>query len=99
MEFAAIIDHTAVAPLQKQLYEQWREAVLSGRFTPGVKVPSTRNLARSLGVSRTTVTQAYEQLIAEGYLQTARGSGTYVCVGLPEQMLRPPPPDAWQSSN
>jgi len=99
MEFAAIIDRSAAAPLQKQLYEQWREAVLSGRFTPGVSVPSTRDLARSLGVSRTTVTQAYDQLIAEGYLQTARGSGTYVCSGLPEQMLRSLPPDAWQPSD
>src|SRR5262249_29711518 len=62
-----------------------------GRFAPGARVPSTRDLARSLGISRTTVTQAYEQLIAEGYLEATHGSGTYVCAALPEEMLRTDP--------
>ena len=88
MDFAAVLDRSSLLPLQKQMYEQWRGAVLSGRFAPGARVPSTRDLARSLGVSRTTVTQAYEQLIAEGYLEATRGSGTYVCAALPEEMLR-----------
>ena len=91
MDFAAVLDSSAASPLQKQLYEQWRGAVLSGRFAPGARVPSTRELARSLRVSRTTVTQAYEQLIAEGYLEAAHGSGTYVCAALPEDMLRSAP--------
>jgi GntR family transcriptional regulator/MocR family aminotransferase len=93
MDFAAILDSSVEAPLQKQLYEQWRGAVLTGRFAPGARVPSTRDLARSLGVSRTTVTHAYEQLIAEGYLEAAHGSGTYVCAALPEEMLRPALPN------
>ena len=98
MDFAAVLDPSAPVPLQRQLYEQWRGAVLSGRFAPGARVPSTRELARSLRVSRTTVTQAYEQLIAEGYLEAAHGSGTYVCAALPEEMLRPAPSSARSST-
>src|SRR5262249_25049263 len=51
--------------------------------------PSTRDLAETLGVARATVTTAYDQLIAEGYLESARGSGTFVCRQLPDDLLRP----------
>ncbi|MDE3164746.1 MAG: PLP-dependent aminotransferase family protein, partial [Acidobacteriota bacterium] len=59
-----------------------------GRFRGGGRVPSTRDLARTLGVSRATVTAAYEQLIAEGYLEAVRGSGTFVSRELPDDLLR-----------
>ncbi|MFD5637927.1 PLP-dependent aminotransferase family protein [Streptomyces sp. NPDC127077] len=55
-----------------------REAVRSGRLAPGTRLPSTRELAGDLGVSRGLVTEAYEQLTAEGYLRSDRGSGTWV---------------------
>ncbi|MFF0433455.1 PLP-dependent aminotransferase family protein [Streptomyces sp. NPDC004327] len=55
-----------------------REAVRTGRLTPGTRLPSSRELAADLGVSRGLVTEAYEQLTAEGYLRSGRGSGTWV---------------------
>ena len=55
-----------------------REAVRTGRLAPGTRLPASRGLARDLGVSRGTVTHAYAQLVAEGYLVGRHGSGTYV---------------------
>jgi GntR family transcriptional regulator/MocR family aminotransferase len=55
-----------------------REAVRSGRLAPGARLPSSRELAADLGVSRGLVTEAYEQLTAEGYLRSDRGAGTWV---------------------
>ncbi|WP_369198322.1 MocR-like pyridoxine biosynthesis transcription factor PdxR [Streptomyces djakartensis] len=55
-----------------------REAVRSGRLPPGTRLPSSRDLAADLGVSRGLVTEAYEQLTAEGYLRSGRGAGTWV---------------------
>ena len=75
-------------PLYQQLYEKMREHILLGGFSPGEQVPSTRVLATDLGVSRNTILQAFEQLTAEGYLEGATGSGTYVARALPEQMVR-----------
>jgi GntR family transcriptional regulator/MocR family aminotransferase len=55
-----------------------REAVRSGRLAPGTRLPASRELAADLGVSRGLVTEAYEQLTAEGYLRSDRGAGTWV---------------------
>ncbi|WP_060879504.1 MocR-like pyridoxine biosynthesis transcription factor PdxR [Streptomyces scabiei] len=55
-----------------------REAIRSGRLSRGTRLPASRELAADLGVSRGLVTEAYEQLVAEGYLRSARGSGTWV---------------------
>ncbi|MFE6990611.1 GntR family transcriptional regulator, partial [Streptomyces pharetrae] len=55
-----------------------REAVRSGRLAAGTRLPSSRDLAADLGVSRGLVTEAYEQLTAEGYLRSGRGAGTWV---------------------
>ena len=73
-------------PLQKQLYEELRQAILRGRLLPKQKIPSTRSLAQSLEISRTTVTLCYEALLGEGYLETHIGSGTYVCAQLPDDL-------------
>jgi GntR family transcriptional regulator/MocR family aminotransferase len=91
MEIAIALDGRSEAPLHRQLYEEMRQSILNGRLSPGSRVPSTRLLARSLGVSRSTVTQSYEQLISEGYLQTVVGSGTKVCEQLPDDLLRTSP--------
>src|SRR5262245_41159201 len=61
-----------------RIYRQLFEAVLDGRLRPGERLPTTRELARRLGVSRNTVTLAYERLIAEGVLFGRVGSGTFV---------------------
>lgn len=87
MRLATLLDRTSAVPLRQQIYQQWREGILSGRFRPGESVPSTRELSATLEVARSTVTDAYEQLIAEGYLETEQGSGTFVCRELPDALL------------
>jgi DNA-binding transcriptional MocR family regulator len=76
MRAAIAIDSASSLPIHRQIYDAWRRGILSGRFRKGDRVPSSRELATALRVARSTVTQAYEQLFAEGYLRTARGSGT-----------------------
>src|SRR5262245_19421683 len=65
-------------PLFRQVYFYLREAILSGTFRGGEKLPSTREMAEQLGISRTVVLAAYDQLLAEGFAVGRRGSGTYV---------------------
>src|SRR5215813_10144536 len=92
MDFIVGLDGNKDAPLHKQLYDEVRSAILAGRLGPGQRVPSTREMARSLGVSRTTVTLSYDELLSEGYLEAVVGSGTFVCKELPEELLRTPLP-------
>jgi GntR family transcriptional regulator / MocR family aminotransferase len=87
MHFATVLNRKLSTPLQRQIYQQWREAILTGRFRAGERVPSTRELATFLKVSRGTVSEAWEQLIAEGYLDAVQGSGTFVCPELPDRMV------------
>lgn len=61
------------------IYRQVLDAVLDGRLRAGERLPSSRDLAGQLQVARGTVNTAYERLIAEGFLTSRRGSGTYVC--------------------
>lgn len=75
------------APLYTQVYEQFRQMILSGRLRPGDRLPATRNLAQELGVSRTIITQSFEQLILEGYLVGKTGAGTFVADVLPDSLL------------
>jgi GntR family transcriptional regulator/MocR family aminotransferase len=72
-------------PLNRRLYLSLRTAILSGRITAGVQLPSTRDLARDLDVSRNTVMSAINQLTAEGYLTARQGSGTFVSDTLPDR--------------
>jgi len=69
-------------PLFRQVYTGLRDAILSGAFRAGDRFPSTRELAEQLGISRTAVLAAYDQLLAEGFATGRRGSGTYVAEGL-----------------
>lgn len=66
----------------KQLIEALRDAISSGHLAAGERLPSTRVLAEALGLSRGTVSDAFEQLIAEGYLEARAGSGTQVAMAL-----------------
>ena len=61
-----------------RIYLTLREAVVAGRLAAGDRVPATRDLARQLGVARGTVTVAYDRLVAEGFLETRPGAGTFV---------------------
>ena len=85
------IDRSAAAPLQRQIYDGVRLAILRGRLRPGERVPATRVLARELGVSRLTVLASYDQLLHEGYLEGRVGSGTFVSHALPDDGLRAAP--------
>ncbi len=75
--FGLIINRSLSVPITAQLTQQLREAILCGKITAGQKMPPTRQHAKELGISRNSVIMAYEQLIAEGYLLSAVGSGTY----------------------
>lgn len=59
------------------VYRALRDALTTGRVAAGERLPSTRDLARDLGVSRASVATAYERLVAEGFLETRPGAGTY----------------------
>jgi GntR family transcriptional regulator/MocR family aminotransferase len=85
---ALVLDPGADEPLHRQLYDGIRLAVLSGGLPAGTRLASTRTMARELGVSRNTVMTAFNQLLAEGYLQGKVGSGTYVTRTLPDETLR-----------
>lgn len=84
---ALALDSTSRVPLYRQLYDSLRQAILTGQLRPRMRLQSTRELAVELGVSRNTVINAFEQLLAEGYLEGQVGSGTYVTRALPDDML------------
>jgi GntR family transcriptional regulator/MocR family aminotransferase len=80
------VDRQISHPLHRQIYDGFRAAIVDGGLHPGQRIPSTRILAREIGVSRFPVLSAYAQLLAEGYLESRVGAGTVVSASLPEQM-------------
>src|SRR6478752_6925214 len=72
------VDRRQRAPLQAQLCRQIRELIISRQLEAGVRIPSTRDLADQLDVSRNTIVYALDQLVSEGYLNTRVGSGIFV---------------------
>src|SRR6266581_4757243 len=72
------IDRSARPTLQDQLARQIRERIRSGDLAPGDPLPSTRDLASELKLSRNTAVYAYERLISEGYLESASRAGIFV---------------------
>ena len=73
-----VVDRAAGAPLAVQISAQLQASVTGGVLRAGDRLPSSRDLAATLGVSRTVVTNAYARLFAEGWLEGRHGSGTYV---------------------
>src|SRR6185503_14728817 len=65
--------------------------MLSGAIAAGIRLPASRTLARDLGVSRTTVIDAFDRLIAEGLAEARVGSGTFVSAVLNSERPRQPP--------
>ncbi len=83
------LDRASSLPLRTQLADQIREMVTSGSAAVGDRLPSSRALATDLGVSRALAEQAYDQLVAEGWLEGRHGSGTYVAAsGTPRSAHR-----------
>lgn len=75
------IDRSHSISLTQQIYEQVRNGILEKRLKEGDRLASSRELANSIGVSRNIVLEAYERLIAEGYLEVKPKSGTFVASG------------------
>jgi GntR family transcriptional regulator/MocR family aminotransferase len=74
-------------PLHRQIYDELRAMILEHRLEAGQQIPSTRALADDLGISRIPALSAYAQLLAEGYIESRSGAGTFVTSSLSEQFL------------
>ncbi|MBB6276586.1 GntR family transcriptional regulator [Porphyromonas circumdentaria] len=70
-----------------QIADQIKDAILAGRYNPGEKIPSVREMAANLEVNPNTVVKAYEQLIAGGLIASQLGVGFFVCEGALERVL------------
>src|SRR5215469_3344246 len=83
------LDRASTEPLFQQLYRQIREELETGSFDSSTsRVPSSRTLAKTLGISRPTVNQAFAKLLAEGYFQARKRSGIFVADHLPATFLK-----------
>jgi GntR family transcriptional regulator/MocR family aminotransferase len=82
-----VVDRKSANPLHRQIYDGFRTAILRRDLRPGQRIPSSRELAVELRVSRFPVLNAYAQLLAEGYFESSVGSGTFVSASLPEQRM------------
>jgi GntR family transcriptional regulator/MocR family aminotransferase len=79
------LDRRRGAPLHRQLYEGYRAAILDGRLRPGQRLPSTRSISDELAISRMPVVLAFEQLVAEGYVVSRVGAGSFVSEAIQRQ--------------
>ena len=79
------LDRTSPISLDRQIAQTVREAVQKGLLQPGDRIVPIRLLAKHLGVARATVDSAFAILIAEGYLETSRGRGSFISTKLPLQ--------------
>ena len=78
LSFSPVLDGTSKTPIYLQLYEYIRQQILNGHFSGGAKLPSLRKLAEDLHISKNTVESAYQQLEAEGYLESVPKEGYHV---------------------
>jgi DNA-binding transcriptional regulator YhcF (GntR family) len=93
------VEPYSTCPMYRQVYNQLRHAILEQELPAGARLPSTRALARALGVSRNTVLSAYESLSGDALVEARKGSGTHVRMRS-EKMpllatLMPRPFDLW----
>lgn len=78
-DLARLISTNDPMPRYQQIAAGLRAQITAGQLPPGSRLPASRALAQDLGVARSTVVTAYDQLVAEGYLETRRGAGIFVC--------------------
>src|ERR1700733_796709 len=106
-ELLVRLDRSAGQPLRAQLEVSLRDAIRSGRLRAGERLPSSRELAREIGVSRGMVQDCYAQLLSEGYLTSRTGSATRVAglgdpgdqhAATPAAPPPPPPPGPWATA-
>jgi GntR family transcriptional regulator/MocR family aminotransferase len=87
MQIAIHLDSANSATLQTQIFEQMVALIHGGQLKPGGVLPSSRELSRQLGVSRNTVSEAYDRLASEGFIHTAPARGTFVRSATPEDAM------------
>lgn len=85
------LDRETGRPIATQLYMALREVILSGDLGAGERLPASRTLAKDLGISRTTVNDAFERLAAEGLIESQVGAGTFVSQALKAERPMPVP--------
>ncbi len=90
LELAFTPDRAHCEPVYRQLRNHLRDLIAADRLPRGTKLPATRELASSLGLSRNTVAQAYDELIADGLLAAHVGQGTFVAAPRPATSDRTP---------
>ena len=76
MKLQLELEYKSHIPLYRRLSDALRKAILDGRLKPGQSLPSVRELANSLSISRATVLAGLEDLVGQGYIQCTPGSGT-----------------------
>jgi len=96
---ALTLDSRSTTPLHRQIYFEIRSAILDGRLRPGSRLPASRALARDLSISRNTVTTAFDQLIAEGYIEARTGAGSFVPTHLPKDQFTKGPQTARENQD
>ncbi|MET3901233.1 GntR family transcriptional regulator/MocR family aminotransferase [Devosia sp. UYZn731] len=96
-ELLMSVDRNGHESLHAQVERQMRDAIRGGTLRPGSEVPSTRDLARRLGISRPLVMEAYAQLAAEGYLALRQGAAARVADTAPLQQVRDLPPESFST--
>ncbi len=96
-ELLVELDRDGELPLHEQIERALRDQIRSGVLAAETRLPSTRGLARELGVSRGVVTEAYEQLAVEGYLTTSQGAPVRVAKAVRAASQRPPARSLLQS--
>src|SRR5215469_16996348 len=94
-DLPVVVRRAADVPLAAQISDQVREAVTGGALRAGDRLPSSRDLSATLGVSRTVVSSAYARLFAEGWLEGRHGSGTYVADVAAAPASAPAAPGVW----
>ncbi|WP_417828202.1 PLP-dependent aminotransferase family protein [Thalassospira sp.] len=80
--------HQGTSTAYRRLYHGIRSAILDGRLHPGERLPASRDLAKSLGISRNTVVTSFDLLTSEGYLETRVGAGSFVASTLPDRDMQ-----------
>lgn len=88
IQFRGQLDRARPEPLARQLVQRLREAIECGQLAHDARLPSTRALAQSLGVSRNTVLTAYEELAAVGIVRGRPGAGVFVQFSIPRVDVR-----------
>ncbi|MFY0309892.1 PLP-dependent aminotransferase family protein [Leisingera sp. D0M16] len=92
IDLSGLLSKASAEPIYLQIVSALRRQISDGSLAIGTRLPSSRALAQDLGVARSTVVTAYEQLVAEGFAEARRGAGIFVCDVAPIQPPQAPPP-------